>query len=85
MKKILFSALACVAFAGSSFASSEVVESNPCEISILVYDRDGNLLDALIDHTFPEGGAPCFDHGTSLVNELRGQYPEGVFSISIVG
>jgi len=51
----------------------------------LIYSSGGELLEALVDHTFPEGGAPCFAHGTSLVNELRGQYPEGVFSISIVG
>ena len=28
MKKVFFSALACVAFAGSAFASNEVVENN---------------------------------------------------------
>ncbi len=34
MKKLLFSALACVAFAGSSFAANEIVVENQHEIEV---------------------------------------------------
>jgi len=85
MRRFVFSAIACVAFAGSSFASSETEELNPCEIIILIYSSDGKLLEALVDLTFPEGGAPCFAHGSALVNQLRDEYPEAVFDVSIVG
>lgn len=41
MKKFLFSALACVAFAGSGFASNEVV-SEITEIEMVTTSADGN-------------------------------------------
>ena len=50
MKKFMFSALACVAFAFSSFASNEVVEKNGfvwCRIQVTVMDEDGNKLEDL--------------------------------------
>ena len=56
MKKLVFSALACVAFAGSAFASNEVVEEKQletcseddacvsCPITINTVDSKGNIL-----------------------------------------
>ena len=51
MRKFIFSAFAVVAFAGSSFASNEVLcnqqfdqvesEDRPCTIFITIYNRDG--------------------------------------------
>ena len=53
MKKMLFSAIAMVAFAGSTFASNEVVvekqseiqdyECTPCSITITKYNSDGSI------------------------------------------
>ncbi|MDM1071281.1 hypothetical protein HX001_02115 [Empedobacter brevis] len=55
MKKLFLSALACVAFAGSAFASNgiilktdsffknyEEIKEKPCKISVKVRDKDGN-------------------------------------------
>lgn len=58
MKKLVFSALACVAFAGSSFASNEIVDkydnycsetsndkiefNKPCKIEVRAKDGEGN-------------------------------------------
>ena len=57
MKKLLFSAMACIAFAGSAFASNEVVSKQdflllemnefepkkPCKVHVYVKDRNGNF------------------------------------------
>jgi len=89
MKKVLFSALACVAFATTAFAANEVVEketlesSPPCVVSIVVYSPDGELLELIGDTTFPEAGDPCLYYGHQLVDKVRKMYPEANLSVEI--
>lgn len=89
MKKLLLSALACVAFAGSSFASNEVVEketlesSPPCVIAIIVYSPDGELIELIGDKTFPEAGDPCLYYGYQLAEKVKRMYPDANLSVSI--
>lgn len=71
MRKLLFSALACVAFAGSSFASNEVVNINKssseddvtslgiCRVWIDLYDQNGNYLGTEYYWTATSSSAAC--------------------------
>ncbi len=95
MKNFLFSALACVAFAGSAFASdfaSEVQQATkysstlvPCYVSIIAYDKNGDVIDSLIDTSFGSGGSACDDYGASVVKKWRALYPGATLDISIIG
>ena len=106
MKKMMFSALACVAFAFSGFASNEVVEAKefvsdinletevddfnlkvedfaPCEIVIIVRDKKGDIVDALVDHSFRLGGDPCVAYGFGQVRLMMIKYPGHSLEIGI--
>lgn len=69
MKKFLFSTLACVAFAGSSFASNEVVEKDVLTIT----EESNNILD-----NFEFAEYPC-QFGISVVG------PDGEFLDAYIG
>ena len=106
MKKLLFSALACVAFAFSGFASNEEVEAKefvsdlnletkvdefklkvkefvPCEIIIIVRDKNGDIVDALVDHSFRLGGDACIAYGFGQVRLMQIKYPGHSLEIGI--
>lgn len=71
MRKMFLSALACVAFAGSSFASNEVVNINKssseedvpslgiCRVWIDLYDQKGNYLGTEYYWTATSSSAAC--------------------------
>lgn len=94
MKKLVFSTLACVAFAGSAFASNETVDNidvfenlnfsdHPCQFLILVLDRHGNILDHVIFYGSKEGD-PCLDNMMGEAERLQGLYPRAVLEFDII-
>lgn len=100
MKKLLFSALACVAFAGSSFASNEVVnevEANkgltvnldfdaaPCRFNLCVYHPETGEAIYGYDYIGTAGSADeCFNKGLRMQEELSLQYPGMNVSMEIM-
>ncbi|MBA5791573.1 hypothetical protein H1R17_10140 [Flavobacterium sp. xlx-214] len=106
MKKFIFSALACVAFAGSSFASNEivnckqlnsvelqlnsedinlvnenfiikeqlVVNNGLCEIVILVFDRGGNLIDAVSRKSANVSADWCANSYNRMLDMMKQDY-----------
>lgn len=81
MRKLLFSALACVAFAGSSFASNEVVNLNNsafeglgiCRVWIDLYDQNGNYLGTEYFWTATSSSAACDLWAKNKKNEVVAQ------------
>lgn len=86
MKKIFFSAIACMAFVGSTFAANaekEIVNVLPsleeeavvpCGFIILIFDRDGNFV-APVRHDGTEDAEDCLELQESLLTKLKGEYP----------
>lgn len=113
MKKFLFSALACVAFAGSSFASNEVLENvesstkttmcafdkeimesdliikeqlvfsnGLCEIVIFVFDRRGNLIDAVSRRSANVSSDWCANSYNRMLDMVMADYSIEEYDIS---
>ncbi len=90
MKKFLFSALACVAFAGSSFASNEVVsdfeadkiEFAPCRATVYIYNASLEMIGTkeLVTDTPTHSG--CVLAGGAFLAELEAAYPGNSFEIT---
>lgn len=88
MRKLVFSALACVAFAGSGFASNKVVvekqdfesaveEFAPCRVFFAVYDGSGDVLDYVYHETNTPTLGGCYAYGAQLMLEFEALYPDG--------
>ena len=85
MKKMLFSAIAMVAFAGSSFASNEVVNINKssseddvtslgiCRVWVDLYDQKGNYLGTEYFWTATSSKAACDLWAENKKNEVVAQ------------
>ena len=96
MRKFVFSALACVALAGSSFASNEVeankglnvnldFDAAPCRFSVCVYHPDTG--EAIYGYDYigtAESADDCFNKGLRLEEELSIQYPGMNISMEIM-
>src|SRR5690606_29001232 len=81
MKKLLFSAMACIAFASSAFASdtSLMIPEYPCEIYVTVIDREtGDILEVSANLS-KIGGVPCLElgRGQRVRLQLAGVVPDG--------
>lgn len=91
MKRFIFSALACIAFATTAFASNEIANSvitidddefAPCEIFISVYSHEGEIVDTIY-FSSGDGKKPCADYAAGFVEELRYIYPEYTIEVTI--
>jgi len=60
MKKLVFSALACVAFAGSSFASNEIVKDESKNQSVEINDKVEDGCTILVVGVDGEGNSKSF-------------------------
>ena len=83
MRKLVFSALAFVAFAGSSFASNEIVsdfESDktnivPCRATVYIINHNGEIVvseSIEIDTSKP---SDCESAGEAFLEEVRSYFP----------
>lgn len=81
MKKLVFSALACVAFAGSSFASNEVIEESftsnyadiSCHMQVNIIE-DGVLTEVLyFNGPLNLSRTACFSWATMIMDRLTEQ------------
>ncbi|QHC84746.1 hypothetical protein AS589_08085 [Empedobacter brevis] len=83
MKKLFFSALACVAFAGSTFASNEVelkdLFSNEdfakCNFTVVAYDPETDEVLETFKYSGNESAGPCFDLGLKEQDRLSIKFP----------
>ncbi|GEM52725.1 hypothetical protein EB1_25150 [Empedobacter brevis NBRC 14943 = ATCC 43319] len=90
MKKLFFSALACVVFAGSAFASNEVVSENsqisenllkkedPCQLTVRVYSVDRSGVYTLVEiggHSVDKSGSACSEWSTGIIKEYESRWP----------
>ena len=76
MKKLLFSALACVAFAFSGFASNEVVGQDfglkSCSIKISIIDENGAEVDNVpIEIENPKSYSDCLTRAEQEAKNLE--------------
>ena len=88
MKKIVFSALACVAFAFSCFASNEVVEDfstvfsdpkDPCQLVWRIYSVDENGIPTLVEigtGSSKKTGKGCAEWAIGVIDEKEKEFPK---------
>ena len=85
MKKILFSALACVAFAGSSFASSELLlpfeVNKPCSNTVYIWSASGEFIGTRERVTETPKHSDCLSDGVALLKELEEEFPDASFEV----
>lgn len=97
MKKFMFSALACIAFAGSSFASNEidlkaclsdVVLEDPCILTLRVYSVGENGALTLVEIGGPSAdltGSACLEWALEKVKDAENRWPEHKVTYELVG
>lgn len=98
MKKFLFSAVACIAFGGLSFANNSyekctyesvikvsVVENYVgCVWRVAAYDKDGNLL-AVKNYTGKDDAFDCLTGALAQVKEYQAKFQGATISYTIGG
>ncbi len=90
MTRLIFSALAVVAFAGSAFASNEVVsedfqktenvlaKEDPCQLTVRVYSVDRSGIYTLVEiggHSADKSGSACSEWSTGIIKDYESRWP----------
>lgn len=86
MKKLLFSAMACIAFVSSAFASdtSLMTPEYPCEIYVTVIDREtGDILEVSANLS-KIGGVPCLELGAKIYRDYVALYPNADIQMKVL-
>jgi len=91
MKKIVFSALACVAFVGSNFASNEIVsdfESDktnvvPCHATVYIINHNGEIVVSKSIEIDTSKPSDCESAGEAFLEEVRSYFPGYIAELNL--